>query len=97
MPVVATAAALTAEIRSDSTRSEHDWTVQFILVLPRARHRSPALFFVGDRSNKLAVAVPAALANVDLVAIAQSIRTFFIPPVIMFRFATWRFAVDFVE
>ena len=92
VPVIGTSSAFTAEVRANPARSEHNGALQLILILFGTRNGPPALFFIGDRTNELAVTVPAAFTDVDLTTFAQRLGTLFIPPPIVFRFAARRFS-----
>ena len=63
VPVVRAPAPLAAQVRADPPSSEHHRPLQLVLVFLGLRDRPPAPFFVRDRPNKLAVAMPAAFAR----------------------------------
>ena len=75
VPVVAAAASFAAQVGADAPRAEHHGPLQLVLVFDRLRHRSPAAALVRHRPDELAVAVPAAFADVHLAADPQRLGT----------------------
>ena len=81
VPVVGAPASLAAQVGTDPPGAEHHGTLQLVLVFLGLGDRPPAAIFVGDRSDELAVAMPAALADVDLAAQPQGVAAVLVQPV----------------
>ena len=73
VPVVGAPAPLAAQVGPDAPGAEHHGTLQLVLIFLGLRDRPPSPVLVRDRPDELAVAVPAALADVDLPAEPQGV------------------------
>ncbi len=85
VPVVRPAASLAAQVGPDAAGAEHHRALQLVLVFLGLRDRPPAPILVRDRTDELAVAVPAALADVDLAAQPQGLSSPRVEPLFALR------------
>src|SRR5271157_4873631 len=82
MPVVRPPSPLTAEVGTDPPGSEEHGPLEHVLVFLGLGDGTESPVLVGDGTNELAVAVPACLADVDMVAQLQRFPALRVEPLL---------------
>ena len=85
VPVVRAASALADEVGPDAAGAEEHRALELVLVFLGLGDRAPAAILVRDGPDELAVAVPAALAGVDLAPEPERLGALLVEPFLQGR------------